>query len=215
MCAPTEDAVNLIKSHKTRCYFSLAPFLSKSFFFLWFRCFVSRSHRMAHMCRLIQAQPFSKAKRNNGTFFFFNNEINVTHARTHTSAKRLNQIVAWTIKILSGDSLKRLPRISLLNYYCSSILAFIVDLPTDFLVDSIVILCNDFLLPTSFFPLTPCCLPHFFFYFVQQSMKSRTTDIFSGIFQNKLFTFWMEWKPDHRLNQPLIYLHKSRMQECI
>lgn len=33
VCAPTEDAVNLIKSHKTRCYFSLAPFLSKSFFF--------------------------------------------------------------------------------------------------------------------------------------------------------------------------------------
>lgn len=161
MCAaPTEDAVNLIKSHKTRCYFSLAPFLSKSFFF-WFRCFASRSHRMAHMCRLIQAQPFSKAKRNNSTFFF-HNETNETHARTHTSAKRLNEIVAWTIKILSGDSLKRLPRISLLNYYCSSILAFIVDLPTDFLVDSIVILCNDFLLPTSFFPLTPCRLSHFF-----------------------------------------------------
>lgn len=96
-------------------------------------------------------------------FFFFHNEINETHARTHTSAKRLNEIVAWTIKILSGDSLKRLPRISLLNYYCSSILAFIVDLPTDFLVDSIVILCNDFLLPTSFFPLAPCRLSHFFF----------------------------------------------------
>lgn len=158
---------------------------------------------------------FPKLNETMAHFFFFHNEINETHARTHTSAKRLNEIVAWTIKILSGDSLKRLPRISLLNYYCSSILAFIVDLPTDFLVDSIVILCNDFLLPTSFFPLTPCHLSHFFSCIVQQSMKSRTTDIFCAIFQNKLFTFWMEWKPGHRLNQPLIYLHKSKMQECI
>lgn len=118
---------------------------------------------MAHMCRLIQAQPFSKAKRNNSTFFFFHNETNETHARTHAHIRKTfkrncgmnNQNSIWRF-------IERLPRISLLNYYCSSILAFIVDLPTDFLVDSIVILCNDFLLPTSFFPLTPCRLSHFF-----------------------------------------------------
>lgn len=62
-----EDAVNLIKSHKTHLIFFSLPHFNRNRYF-WFRCF--HSHQMAHMCA---AHSEGKAMKRNKMTQYFNN----------------------------------------------------------------------------------------------------------------------------------------------
>lgn len=123
-------------------FFSFAPFYRNRYF--WFRCFHSVPNGThvavcAHSSALCKCVGFgsvtdkAKVRRwNNDSIYIF-----LRIRDTHIHKTIIYENMEWTISILSDNPLKRLPRISLLNYF-SSILTFIVDLPTDFLVYSIV-----------------------------------------------------------------------------